>query len=237
MAGRLEVRVAGDSTGRDSAHDSSIQPRAWRQPPTLSGPDAMLLSCPAPRPAACLALARRRAAQTRVLIQAENVRIEYAQVLNAEPVYQTLRATSMVSAATVDARPARAAARGLSRMVGAVKDVAHAARRQVTRMPTRTADGSPSRGRCRMVPVEREFRRPIAYDVDYVYKGSQVPLAPALRPRQPPAHPGLGDALRPRTEPRLMPCGAAPLHATMRAHDAEPAHAAIADAPPAWPRA
>jgi uncharacterized protein YcfJ len=24
---------------------------------------------------------------------------------------------------------------------------------------------------CRMVPVQREFRRPIAYDVDYLYKG------------------------------------------------------------------
>ena len=26
---------------------------------------------------------------------------------------------------------------------------------------------------CRMQPVVREFRRPIAYDVDYVYKGSK----------------------------------------------------------------
>ena len=24
-----------------------------------------------------------------------------------------------------------------------------------------------------MVPVEREFQRPIAYDVDYIYKGSK----------------------------------------------------------------
>ena len=24
---------------------------------------------------------------------------------------------------------------------------------------------------CRVVPVEREFQRPIAYDVDYIYKG------------------------------------------------------------------
>ncbi|KAG0762855.1 hypothetical protein G6F63_016594 [Rhizopus arrhizus] len=26
---------------------------------------------------------------------------------------------------------------------------------------------------CRIVPVGREFRRPIAYDVDYVYKGTK----------------------------------------------------------------
>ena len=26
---------------------------------------------------------------------------------------------------------------------------------------------------CRMQPVAREFRRPIAYDVDYVYKGNK----------------------------------------------------------------
>ncbi len=26
---------------------------------------------------------------------------------------------------------------------------------------------------CRTVPVEREFRRPIAYDVDYVYQGAK----------------------------------------------------------------
>ena len=31
----------------------------------------------------------------------------------------------------------------------------------------------PPKPSCRMVPVEREFRRPIAYDVDYVYKGTK----------------------------------------------------------------
>ena len=30
-----------------------------------------------------------------------------------------------------------------------------------------------ARVNCRSVPVEREFRRPIAYDVDYVYKGTK----------------------------------------------------------------
>ena len=31
----------------------------------------------------------------------------------------------------------------------------------------------PPKPECRLVPVNREFRRPIAYDVDYVYKGMQ----------------------------------------------------------------
>ena len=45
-----------------------------------------------------------------------------------------------------------------------------------------------------MVPVEREFRRPIAYDVDYVYKGFKYRSRLAVRSRQPPADPGFGDA-------------------------------------------
>ena len=46
-----------------------------------------------------------------------------------------------------------------------------------------------------MVPVEREFRRLIAYDVDYVYKGdkyrSRLPYDPGNRS----ARAGLGDSL------------------------------------------
>nr|WP_233671440.1 hypothetical protein [Luteimonas cellulosilyticus] len=42
-------------------------------------------------------------------------------------------------------------------------------------------------GDCRMVPIEREFRRPIAYDVDYVHKGvkyrSRLPYDPGNRMR------------------------------------------------------
>jgi uncharacterized protein YcfJ len=40
---------------------------------------------------------------------------------------------------------------------------------------------------CRAVPVEREFHRPIAYDVDYLYKGakyrSRLPEDPGNRLR------------------------------------------------------
>jgi uncharacterized protein YcfJ len=43
----------------------------------------------------CLLLAAPAVAQERV-IPAENVRLDYAQVLSVEPVYQTLRATLTV---------------------------------------------------------------------------------------------------------------------------------------------
>ena len=60
------------------------------------------------------------------------------------------------------------------RAVGAIKD---ALRR----------DEAAQAADCRTVPVEREFRRPIAYDVDYVYKGakfrSRLPEDPGNRLR------------------------------------------------------
>jgi uncharacterized protein YcfJ len=125
-------------------------------------------------------------AQTTV-IQTENVRTEYAQVLHAEPVYQTLRATNMVerceqSTPVVAGDEPR---RGLSRVVGAVKDV-------LTPSADKPASGDQvgvveGVEKCRMVPVEREYRRPIAYDVDYVHKGvkyrSRLPYDPGNRLR------------------------------------------------------
>src|SRR5690554_7535953 len=87
------------------------------------------------------------------VIQAENVRYEYAQVLRAEPVYQTLRATSMVercersSMVGPDDGEER---RGLSRVVGAVRDVLTPGRRD------NDAEADGDAGDCVMVPVERE---------------------------------------------------------------------------------
>ncbi|MBB1471590.1 MULTISPECIES: hypothetical protein [unclassified Luteimonas] len=131
------------------------------------------------------ALAAPAAWAQHTVIQSENVRYEYAQVLRAEPVYQTLRATSMVerceqSSMVQDAADAESR-RGLARVVGAVKDVLS---------PARTAEvegGDADTPGCRMVPVEREFRRPIAYDVDYVHRGSKyrsrLPADPGNRLR------------------------------------------------------
>lgn len=117
--------------------------------------------------------------------QPENVRIEFAQVLRAEPVYQTLRATSMVERCD-PVSPVRDEAEqsGLSRVVGAVRNALGSGG---------DGDGggdeeasAPDDG-CRMVPVEREFRRPIGYDVDYVHRGvtyrSRMPYDPGNRVR------------------------------------------------------
>ncbi len=111
----------------------------------------------------------------------ENIRVEYARVMAAEPVYQTLRATSMVERCDQSTPVQRDddQRRGLSRMVGAVKDVLTPAGDPPARLP--------EAGDCRMVPVEREFRRPIAYDVEYVHRGvkyrSRLPYDPGNRVR------------------------------------------------------
>lgn len=104
------------------------------------------------------------------VIQAENVRFDYAQVLRVTPVYQTLRATSVEEQCESEEKDSR-----LSRVVGAVKEA-------LTREQKEQQEAA-----CRPVTVEREFRRPIAYDVDYVYKGakyrSRLPEDPGNRLR------------------------------------------------------
>ncbi|MEI2454740.1 hypothetical protein ABU614_14965 [Lysobacter firmicutimachus] len=101
------------------------------------------------------------AAAQHTVIQAENVRFDYAQVLRVTPVYQTLRATTVEQ--QCDPEPAASENSRLSRVVGAVREALG-----------RERNPKPSTGEnCRPVPVDREFRRPIAYDVDYVYKGAR----------------------------------------------------------------
>jgi uncharacterized protein YcfJ len=132
------------------------------------------------------ALAAPAAWAQHTVIQSENVRFEYAQVLRAEPVYQTLRATSMVErceqSTMVQEPDDPESRRGLARVVGAVKDVLSPTRAAQAATIDETGDAG-----CRMVPVEREFRRPIAYDVDYVHRGSKyrsrLPADPGNRLR------------------------------------------------------
>ncbi|WP_309916197.1 hypothetical protein [Xanthomonas sp. 1678] len=128
----------------------------------------------------------------------ENVRLDYAQVLNVEPVYQTLRATrteqqcDAVEApppapAAAAAKPAQDDSR-LNRLMDSVKDIFSRRHEEAPAPVAAAAPAPPSSGRnCRMVEVGREFRRPIAYDVDYVYKGtkyrSRLPEDPGNRLR------------------------------------------------------
>jgi uncharacterized protein YcfJ len=113
----------------------------------------------------------------RSVVQAEDVRYDHAQVIRARPVYQTLNATRMeercrTPAGVVVVEPAGAEKGRFERFVEAVRGVLTGdsgesnAPRTVTERPS-NASG------CEMVQVERQFRRPIAYDVDYVYKGAK----------------------------------------------------------------
>lgn len=95
-------------------------------------------------------------AQDATVLQTENVRYDYAQVLRVTPVYQTLKATRVEQRCEQGGK----ADSRIGRVVGAVKGAL-------------SRDEADAQGDCRSVPVEREFRRPIAYDVDYVYKGSR----------------------------------------------------------------
>src|SRR5690606_19986870 len=99
--------------------------------------------------------------ETRTVIQAENVRFAYAQVLQVTPVYQTLNATAVEERCDPVEEGAQEGWR-LQRVVGRVRDALGG---------QDEADGAAAAEDCRMVPVEREFRRPIAYDVGYDYKG------------------------------------------------------------------
>jgi uncharacterized protein YcfJ len=116
-----------------------------------------------------------------VVIQSENVRTEYARVLRAEPIYQTLRATSLVERCGTPNQVAQGEEpkRGLSKVVNAVKDALTPS--------SGDKDQDASAENCSMVPTQREFRRPIAYDVDYVHHGikyrSRLPYDPGNRVR------------------------------------------------------
>lgn len=101
-------------------------------------------------------------AQDTTVIQAENVRFAYAQVLRVSPIYQTLTATSVEEQCAPTANDDTEGGSPLARVVGAVKDV-------LSGQPVDAA----TQADCEAVSVQHEFRRPIAYDVDYVYKGSK----------------------------------------------------------------
>ena len=105
-----------------------------------------------------------------VYVTAENVRLDYARVLNVEPVYQTLRASRSemrCEEVATPKPPIKPEEEGRwARITGSVKDL-------FTRDEPEPKPAEPIKPNCRMVPVQREFRRPIAYDVDYVYQGTK----------------------------------------------------------------
>ncbi|ADV27071.1 hypothetical protein Psesu_1223 [Pseudoxanthomonas suwonensis 11-1] len=120
------------------------------------------------------------------VVPAENVRFDYAQVLRVEPIYQTLRATrteercddvpvvevrSQVSGGGKAGQPSGGV---LSRMLDSVKGMFRDEPEAKAPPEPAPASATPRGGsNCRLVQVERQFQRPIAYDVDYVYKGTK----------------------------------------------------------------
>lgn len=131
----------------------------------------------------------------------ENVRHDYAQVLNVEPVFQVLRATRTeehcepISTRTLD--PVQVVVdeeeKGrLGRFWTSVRRI-FGAEEQALELASDDADAEVVRRdplltrNCRVVEVGREFRRPIAYDVDYVWRGtkyrSRLPEDPGNRLR------------------------------------------------------
>ncbi|WP_312238237.1 hypothetical protein [Stenotrophomonas sp.] len=139
--------------------------------------------------------------RNRVVI-VENVKFDYAQVLNVEPVFQTLRATRTeehcepVSTRTLapvnvtGEEPQEDKGR-FGRFMDSVRSIfkredGSEDAMPVAEAPAPAANNGPLLTReCRIIPVGREFRRPIAYDVDYVYKGtkyrSRLPEDPGNR--------------------------------------------------------
>jgi uncharacterized protein YcfJ len=128
-----------------------------------------------------LAIVAFPAAAQETVVPKRNVRTGVAQVLRVDPVYQTLTATAMQRQCAHAIVAAEDPPHGLSRIVGAVKEALTPDRKEAGTAPA--ADDAD----CQMVPVERRFRRPIAYDVDYIYKGmkyrSRLPYDPGNRLR------------------------------------------------------
>ena len=175
-------------------------------PITRTQPSANLLMKPAPllsticllAGAAVPALAQEPEQRNRVVIM-ENVRYDYAQVLNVEPVFQTLRASRTeehcepVSTRTL--APVQVKGEedkgGFRRFWDSVRGMFSQhegpAQEEEMALAPQGAGGSSAllTPECKIVEVGREFRRPIAYDVDYVYKGikfrSRLPEDPGNR--------------------------------------------------------
>lgn len=83
----------------------------------------------------------------------ENVRYDYAQVLSVSPIYEVQRTSAVKRACDNRDLPHGTA---LTRVMSSVRD--------------RLAAGQVG---CKMVTVENETRHVVAYDVDYIYRGSK----------------------------------------------------------------
>jgi len=86
--------------------------------------------------------------QREVVLPVENVRFDYAQVMSVRPIQQVLRTSNRERVCSDPQHPE-------------------------SRIPVPEGQDPGRLRNCRMAPVVREFRRTIAYDVDYAYRGSR----------------------------------------------------------------
>ncbi len=145
-------------------------------------------------PQGAMAQAQGSDLRNRVAVM-ENVRYDYAQVLNVEPVFQTLRATRTeehcepVSTRTLAPVQVKGEEEkgGFRRFWDSMRGIFRRGAEEDEASPAQATAGNGAllTPECRIVEVGREFRRPIAYDVDYVYKGvkfrSRLPEDPGNR--------------------------------------------------------
>lgn len=113
-------------------------------------------------------------AQNENVVIKENVSTVYADVLRVTPVMQTLRATR--NEQVCDGNSIELESHG---WIATLRNLTNKAVDRV-----KTSDRVTGKG-CRIVEVEREFKRPIAFDVDYMYQGmkfrSRLPEDPGSR--------------------------------------------------------
>lgn len=117
-------------------------------------------------------------AQERMIIK-EHVSTEWADVLRVTPIYQKVTGSRWEQVCEDDNQQAESTSlreRWLDRLRSLGKE----------ENDTRTRDRLTGKG-CHLVRVEREFRRPIAYDVDYAFRGmkfrTRMPEDPGSRLR------------------------------------------------------
>ena len=113
-------------------------------------------------------------AQSETVVVKENVTTVYADVLRVTPIMQTLRATRNEQVCDGKVQESNS-----HKWLKTLRDLTNRKDDSV-----KTSDRVTGKG-CRIVEVEREFQRPIAYDVDYMYQGmkfrSRLPEDPGTR--------------------------------------------------------
>jgi uncharacterized protein YcfJ len=113
-----------------------------------------------------------------VVAQPGNIRTEYAEVLRVEPIYQTLRAYATEERCD-PIESGNGPRSGMSRWMSSLRDTDKGAQE--------AGNDKATRRNCRTVRVPREYRRPVAYDVDYIHRGvkyrSRLPFDPGKRLR------------------------------------------------------